>query len=97
METAKLVKKVEDWRGDARLYKLSRPVKYGYPVKRQTSYVVVSAVTTYSDPETYIFPSNKKGEVLDGTELPGSFRGGLDHRKALQGAGYEEASNEPTV
>lgn len=38
--------------------------------------------------ETYIFPADERGEVTDWGELPGSYRGGLDHAKALAGAGY---------
>ena len=41
-----------------------------------------------SGPETYIFPSNEV-DVTDWNELTGSFRGGIDHAKALYGAGYE--------
>lgn len=52
-------------------------------------YVVVSAADVpYSGPETYIFPSNEKGTILKYTELPGSFRGALDHARALRNAGY---------
>ncbi len=71
------------WKGDARLYKLSPPLK-GY------DFVVVSATTVPNQgPETYIFPSEPDGQPAHWTELPGSFRGGLDHDKALRDAGYE--------
>ena len=53
-------------------------------------YVVVSAADVmYSGPETYIFGADENGEVVDWLELPGSFRGKLDHVAALEGAGYE--------
>jgi len=42
----------------------------------------------FSGPETYIFPANGNGKVLSFLELEGSYRGGLNHFKALEGAGY---------
>jgi hypothetical protein len=54
-------------------------------------FVIVSA--TYvapTGPETYIFASDKKGNITDWGELDGSFRGDLDHAEALRLAGYEE-------
>lgn len=55
-------------------------------------YVVVSAVVAMlSGPETYIFEANEAGIVQDWGELPGSYRGGLDHVAALMGAGYDTA------
>lgn len=51
--------------------------------------VVVSAADVpYSGPETFIFGANEKGEISDWGELPGSYRGGLDHEQALRNAGY---------
>jgi len=38
-----------------------------------------------SPTETYIFPSNEEGKVLSWMELPGSFRGEINHEKALDG------------
>lgn len=80
-----LIKKLEGWwQGDARLYELTEPVQYrgGH----LTNYVVVSAtVVPGSGPETYMFASDEDGNVLSWGELPGSFRGGLDHKKALVG------------
>lgn len=80
-----------DFRGDARLFKLSQPVKYSSAAGRtfQTEYVVVSAVNAYGGPETYIFAADAHGRVLDWFELGGSFRGGLDHAHALKGAGFD--------
>lgn len=55
-----------------------------------TEYVWVSAAhVVFSGPETYIFPCNAEGEVTNWGELPGSFKGDLDHEEALRGAGYE--------
>jgi hypothetical protein len=81
VKRARYVRSLE-WRGDARLYKLSPPM-------RADMYVVVSAVdASYSGPETYIFGSNKDGECPSMLELPGSFKGGKDHALALARAGY---------
>lgn len=53
-------------------------------------FVRVSAVSVpFSGPETFIFPSDAHGEVLDWHQLPGSLKGALDHAAALRGAGYE--------
>ena len=52
-------------------------------------FVVTSAVVaSFSGPETYIFPASKDGKILDFGELPGSYRGDLDHDRAIEGAGY---------
>jgi hypothetical protein len=93
MKTAKKIKQLDGWRGGASLYELSESVKftqvYGGP-KQETNYVIVSAVyAMYSGPETYIFPANEKGEPLNMRELPGSFSGGEDHKRALNNAGFE--------
>jgi hypothetical protein len=82
---AKFVKKLDGFRGDARLYSLSKPLS-GFP------HVVVSAVGSAFDTgmsETYIFGASSEGEVLEWGELPGSARGEFDHHAALNRAGYE--------
>jgi len=96
MKTAKFVRQIEGFRGDARLYCLSESVEYGEwdkekeeRIDKTTSYVVVSAVVApFPGPETYIFPASEDGGVLNWSELEGSFRGGLDHVKALGRAGF---------
>lgn len=56
-------------------------------------YVIVSAVIAmFSGPETYIFPSDENGNIIDWGELNGSYRGGLCHERALERAGYEVCS-----
>lgn len=84
MNKATFVKRVNG-AGDGRVYRLDPPLN-------GVDYVWVSATSTYSGPETYIFASDADGAVLDWGELPGSFRGGLDHAEALRGAGYEVVS-----
>ena len=64
------------------------------PPYQGQSYVLVSAVTSLDlqdkpENETYIFPSNKKGEVTSWTELPGSARGIFDPEQVLENIGYE--------
>ena len=92
-KTATIVaRNLPGYTGRASLYRVSEPVPYGAPVngsmQRYTSHVVVSA-TSVVGPETYIFPADPMGQVLDWGELPGSQRGTLSHRVALQAAGYE--------
>ena len=106
MKTATFIKQLtENWRGDARLYELSEPVKckqYDEEDDDVTSFVIVSAVfkdfsnhplesllaTPDDGNETYIFPASKDGDVLDWIKLPGSFKGALDHARALRDAGF---------
>ncbi len=89
----------DDYQGDARLFKVNPPIGYEryeegkdghhHNVKHKTGYVLVSAaIVAMSGPETYIFPSDSEGNVTSWLELRGSFRGDLDHARALEGAGY---------
>ena len=92
MITAKFVKDIKGMRSDARLYKLSIPVAYGWgddePMPT-TEYIVVSAtIADYTGPETYIFPSNEDGDIIDWGEMDGSYRGELSHAKAIINAGW---------
>ena len=80
----KIAKHIEnlDWTSDARLYSLSEPLE-GH------NYIVVSAADApYTGPETFIFGCDERGNAIDFGELEGSFRGSLDHDKALKYAGY---------
>lgn len=87
---ATFVEQLEGFAGDARLFRLYPPVKWGWDDDKKTEYVVVSAAITFDHgPETYIFPADENGNVVGWLELHGSFQGGLDHDKALRGAGYE--------
>lgn len=91
-KTATLLKaNLPGYRGIAALYGVTPPLD-GY------EFVVVSSVlvecpidergTLTIIPETYIFGATQFGEVLDMGELTGSFRGGIDHIRALRSAGY---------
>ncbi len=85
MPTATFIKSLPEWRGDARLYKLDPPMEDD---GRKHEHVVVSAVSVFGEPETYIFPANQDGAVTDFGELPGSEKGSLNHESALSRAGY---------
>jgi hypothetical protein len=96
MGTATLVKRnLPGATGVAHLYRLDPPVAdtaWGGNPNDTFEFVRVSAtVVPGSGPETYIFPADETGAVIDWGELPGSYRGGLDHAEALRGAGYEVA------
>jgi len=101
MKRAIFIKKLEDWRGDALLYRLTPPPVYSG--KRQRYYVAVSAadlnaifeeagildyIYDHLKVETYIFHTTRRGKVLEWGELRGSFKGKKDHKEALLRAGY---------
>ena len=79
MKCAIFIKKLS---GAARLYHCSPPFD-------THKFVIVSAITVLSLPETCIFPSNINGEVKEWLELRGSFKGEINHERALNNAGYE--------
>jgi len=93
MGTATLIRKnLPEFKGDARLYKLDPPMLGDdrYTIEEEYEYVIVSAVLNLGfPPETYIFPADSDGGILDWGELDGSFKGALDHERALNGAGYQ--------
>lgn len=86
---AVFLRDLDGFTGHASLYKLDEEI--GYCAGRfegHTRYVVVSATSAMlSGPETYIFPADEDGNVLDWSELTGSYRGGLDHAEALRRMG----------
>ncbi len=91
MGTARYIKRLEGFTGDAALYELNPPLET-FNGKNAYTFVAVSATIVQfgmGGPETYIFGADEDGEILDLSELPGSFRGGLDHAAALESAGYE--------
>jgi hypothetical protein len=88
-----------DARGHQKLYHVEPPTEFGSfdpeSPRRTTSFVVVSkACTPYSGWETYIFPANAEGMVVDWGELPGSWSGHHSHEATLQNAGYEVQDGE---
>lgn len=97
MQTATFVKRLTGFNGDARLYRLDKPIEYqdwdsdadAY-VTKHSEYVVVSAVhAMFSGPETYMFPADKDGNITDWGEIGASQRGTLSHETVLTESGYE--------
>jgi hypothetical protein len=80
-------------RGAQKLYRVDPPMEDERwdGTKRSYEFVVVSAVVVGfgEGPETYIFGADAEGKVVDFSDLPGSFKGDLDHEQALRNAGYE--------
>ena len=83
--------------GNQVLWKLSEPVGYDHDWKTNepagvTGYVITSAVVAmFTGPETYIFPADADGNVIDWGEMEGSLRGTLSHEAAILSAGWEIA------
>lgn len=84
---ATFIRDVKPATGQMKLYKLSEPYDvrdYDGDVEQTIEYIVVSAtVAPFSGPETYIFPADESGTIVDWGELPGSMRGTLSHDAAL--------------
>jgi len=85
--TATFVKDVHGMRGKVKMFRLDPPLS-GYG-GIEASLALVSAVEVLGEPETYIFACNEDGKVTEWMELPGSYRGGLSHERALRNAGYD--------
>ena len=77
--------------GATQILWLCDPPMPGYdPDTKPAEYVISSAATVPpTGPETYLFAATSDGDVACWTELPGSFRGSLDHYEAIRRAGYE--------
>jgi len=92
------VKDVSDkFKGEAWLYRVEPPAPYGWSGEEKTEYLVASAVSMpfgTLTPETFIFPADATGKVLDWGELPGSFRGEMDCDRAIREAGYTIVEEE---
>lgn len=78
---------------EQRLYKLSKLVSYkkgwGEDAEVCTSeYIVASAVQNSFAFETYLFPGDAEGYIVDFGELPGSQKGSIDIEQVLTEAGY---------
>ena len=105
MKKATFVKQ-RNGNGDGRVYRVDPPMAVhdwlahheesecvGTGDCAATDYVWVSAADVpFSGPETYIFPCDSGGKVTDWGEMDGSFKGSLDHERALLNAGYEVKS-----
>jgi len=94
VKTATLLRHLDGWKGDARLYRLTPPLTEDRSWLAEPDatheYVIVSGVTAFGGgEETFIFPALKDGHVKSWGEVEGSFQGSIDHAEALRGAGYE--------
>jgi len=91
--TATFVRTIQGFRNRAELFRLSEPVTVAKPGDtRTTLFVIVSAIAWTADfrvPETFVFPADESGQVIDWDELPGSFRGACDIDRALRAAGFD--------
>jgi hypothetical protein len=82
--TAELIKDVsEDFRGEAKLYKLSSPVRF-----TDTSVSSVDLALDHGGSETFIFPADAKGKIQSWHELEGSSKGNLSHDVVLGLVGF---------
>lgn len=88
MKKAIFIKQIEAANGDMRLYRLKPKSFFLGLFLLFDCFVVVSAVEVFGMPETYIFEANYSGEITNWCELEGSFKGDLDHEKALNNFGY---------
>lgn len=95
--TATYLGTMDEFRGDARLYRLSPPLLRDGKVMTTEEHVVVSAVVFADGLETYIFAADENGEITEWGELEGSFRGDLDHVRALKKAGYRVVHEPQTA
>lgn len=85
---ATFVKDLDKGSGTQKLWKLSEPYAvrdWDDSEKVTVEHVVTSATTVLGTPETYVFPSDENGDIVEWGELPGSFKGALDHDQAIEG------------
>ena len=72
---ATFLRKIEGFE-DGRLYELQPP-------RGELQFILVSGIANAWGTETYIFPANAEGKITDWGELEGSFRGAVDHERAV--------------
>ncbi len=91
MKTATLLKTIEKPNNpgaEQAIYTLSEPLQGHTTVLVSAIPGIIRSVSL--EPETYIFGFDVAAdEVVEWGELDGSFRGEMNHAKALDGAGYE--------
>lgn len=99
---ATFISKSEQFKSDARIYKLDPPYQVcndNHPHVSNGSYEFVVVSSVYVTPgsfgeeggdETLIFPANDSGETHSPLiEMHGSLKGEQNHEKALKRAGYK--------
>jgi hypothetical protein len=85
--TATFIRRLPEWRADARLFRLSKEAEYYEREGLKTAHVIVSGIRTLEGPETLVFPATESGEQIGG-RMAGSFVGAVDHARALRGLGF---------
>ena len=81
-------KGLDCYRGNVKFYVLSESVKRVDPTREvrnvfEFDYVVVSKVCVSNNWETFIFPADEDGNVIEWIELPGSSGGSISHEEVL--------------
>jgi hypothetical protein len=95
MKIAKLIKDdLTGFRGHAALYQVTPPMassSWDGPdaPSQMNDFVVVSSANVMGRNETYIFPANEKGKVLDWIQMEGSQGGIYSHDDAFANVGYD--------
>ena len=79
---SKFVSKIKDINSRQILWKAEPPLE-------GNEYIITSASNVmFTGAETYIFPADKDGNITDWCELPGSYRGELNHKRCFSNIGY---------
>ena len=84
--TATYIGSAKDMSGDARLYFVDPP-HFAHD-GRSHEFVISSAVDNGWARETYLFPADGDGYVIDWIEMPGSVKGTVDPEYPLLQLGY---------
>ena len=92
--TATEVEKVPGWQSDARLFRLSEPVRFSaFEEETTAEYAIVSALDVPGMTETAIWPSDEHGiPQMLGTLL--TLTDVTDHQAAIEAAGWELVGEE---
>ena len=94
MKTAKLIQdNLKGFNGHAALYQVNPPMAASTwdgpdAPSKMHDFVVASSAHALGRPETYIFPANDKGKVLDWVQMEGSEQGIYSHDDAFANVGY---------
>lgn len=96
-----ILDKLSNFRGRAALYRLSEYVEYTsyneetFTAQKEFTYYVICSTVTISLPnldditETYIFPADEEGHILEFSELSGSQKNVTSHEVVLNNMGFK--------
>jgi hypothetical protein len=87
MVTAKFIEDLPSINGTKKLWELDEAL-YVEDLNDYTNYVITSAIYVGGDAETFIFPADDNGSIINYLELPGSIMGEEDHYAAIERAGW---------